>query len=46
VLLGVYAVNEGALAFYTRCGFRRVGTREFVVGQRTYHDFVLARDLD
>jgi ribosomal protein S18 acetylase RimI-like enzyme len=46
VLLGVYAINEGALAFYTRCGFRRVGTREFVAGRRTYHDFVLARDLD
>ena len=46
VLLGVYAVNEGALAFYTRCGFRRVGMRDFVAGRRTYHDFVLARDLD
>lgn len=46
VLLGVYSVNEGALAFYTRCGFRRVGTREFPAGRGTYHDFVLARDLD
>jgi ribosomal protein S18 acetylase RimI-like enzyme len=46
VLLGVYSVNAGALAFYTRCGFRRVGTREFVIRQTAYHDFVLARDLD
>jgi ribosomal protein S18 acetylase RimI-like enzyme len=46
VLLGVYSVNTGALAFYTRCGFRRVGTREFAIRRNVYHDFVLARDLD
>ena len=46
LLLGVYSVNDGALAFYTRCGFRRVGTRDFRAGRGTYHDFVLARDLD
>ena len=46
LLLGVYSVNDGALAFYTRCGFRRIGTREFRAGRRTYHDLVLARDLD
>jgi ribosomal protein S18 acetylase RimI-like enzyme len=46
LLLGVYSVNDGALAFYTRCGFRRSGTREFRAGRRTYHDLVLARDLD
>jgi diamine N-acetyltransferase len=46
LLLGVYAINDAALAFYTRCGFRRVGTREFRIRDRDYHDFVLARDLD
>jgi ribosomal protein S18 acetylase RimI-like enzyme len=46
LLLGVYAVNDAAVAFYTRCGFRRVGTREFAVGAGRYHDYVLARALD
>lgn len=46
LLLGVYSVNDDAVAFYTRCGFRRIGTRDFVAGRRTYHDLVLARDLD
>jgi ribosomal protein S18 acetylase RimI-like enzyme len=46
LLLGVYSLNESALAFYTRCGFRRVGTREFAVGANRYHDYVLARVLD
>jgi ribosomal protein S18 acetylase RimI-like enzyme len=46
LLLGVYSLNENALAFYTRCGFRRIGTREFSVGANHYHDYVLARALD
>jgi ribosomal protein S18 acetylase RimI-like enzyme len=46
LLLGVYSLNEAALAFYTRVGFRRIGTREFCVGRNTYHDFVLALTLD
>jgi ribosomal protein S18 acetylase RimI-like enzyme len=46
LLLGVYSVNDAALAFYTRCGFRRIGTRDFRAGRRTYHDLVLARELD
>lgn len=46
LLLGVYSLNEAALAFYTRVGFRRIGTREFSVGRNTYHDFVLALALD
>lgn len=46
LLLGVYSVNEPAIAFYTRTGFRRIGTREFTVGGGTYHDYVLALALD
>jgi ribosomal protein S18 acetylase RimI-like enzyme len=46
LLLGVYSVNAGALAFYTRSGFRRVGMRQFAIRQSAYQDFVLARDLD
>lgn len=46
LLLGVYSINEGAIAFYTKIGFRRVGTREFTVGRNTYHDYVLALALD
>lgn len=46
LLLGVYSINEAAIAFYTKIGFRRVGTREFSVGRNTYHDYVLALALD
>jgi ribosomal protein S18 acetylase RimI-like enzyme len=46
LLLGVYSANDAAIAFYTRSGFRRIGTREFTVGASTYHDYVLALALD
>lgn len=45
LLLGVYSRNDGAVAFYERYGFRRVGTRQFRVGEHDYHDFVLSMDL-
>jgi GNAT superfamily N-acetyltransferase len=45
MLLGVYAGNARALAFYARHGFRRVGDRQFQVGGNTYDDVVHARDL-
>ncbi len=45
VLLGVYRGNEGAIAFYTRMGFDRCGTRKFRVGAREYDDLVLARSI-
>ncbi|MEC5159281.1 diamine N-acetyltransferase [Janthinobacterium sp. CG_23.3] len=41
VLLGVYAENHDALAFYRRCGFEQVGTRTFRVGATDYHDAIL-----
>lgn len=43
LLLGVYSRNAAALAFYARQGFTRAGTREFLVGASTYHDYILER---
>lgn len=43
--LGVYDGNPGALAFYEREGFRRIGTRTFTVGERTYGNLILALEL-
>lgn len=46
LLLGVKADNHRAIAFYTKQGFRQIGTRRFDVGGTFYDDVVLARDLD
>lgn|SRR5690606_12299788 len=45
LLLGVYAHNARALAFYRKQGFADIGTRRFNVGGRLYDDRVLARPL-
>jgi diamine N-acetyltransferase len=45
LLLGVYAHNARALAFYARQGFRQIGERQFQVGDKNYDDLVLARAL-
>jgi diamine N-acetyltransferase len=45
-LLGVYAQNHRALAFYAKHGFARVGERHFKVGANTYFDHILARQLE
>ena len=45
LLLGVYARNDRALAFYRKQGFADIGTRQFNVGGKLYDDFVLARPL-
>ncbi|SHM26195.1 L-amino acid N-acyltransferase YncA [Duganella sacchari] len=45
VLLGVYAENHDALAFYQRCGFRQIGSRTFRVGDTDYADTILALEL-
>jgi ribosomal protein S18 acetylase RimI-like enzyme len=45
LLLGVYENNTTAIAFYERLGYVEVGTRPFVVGTNTYHDFILALRL-
>ncbi len=45
LLLGVYARNDRALAFYRKQGFADIGTRRFDVGGNLYDDRVLARPL-
>lgn len=45
LLLGVYAHNARAIAFYAKQGFVPIGTRQFAVGGRLYDDVVLARAL-
>lgn len=45
LLLGVYAKNDRALAFYRKQGFSDIGTRQFNVGGNLYDDFVLALPL-
>lgn len=45
LLLGVYADNARALAFYRKQGFARIADRRFRVGNRDYDDVVLARML-
>jgi ribosomal protein S18 acetylase RimI-like enzyme len=45
ILLGVYAKNAKALAFYRKHGFAQVGTRTFQVGSSVFHDLVLGRAL-
>ncbi len=46
LLLGVYAGNGRARAFYTKSGFAQIADRRFGVGDREYDDVVLARQLD
>ena len=45
ILLGVYARNAKALAFYRKHGFVQVGTRTFQVGASVFNDLVLGRPL-
>lgn len=45
LLLGVYANNDKAIAFYQHVGFRKLGTRKFNVGGSFYDDFVMGKDL-
>ena len=45
LLLGVYAGNGRAVAFYRKQGFEPVARRRFQVGPRDYDDIVFARTL-
>ncbi|MBC7983453.1 MAG: GNAT family N-acetyltransferase [Candidatus Obscuribacterales bacterium] len=45
LLLGVYAKNASAIAFYERLGFCRVGHRSFRVGGNNYDDLILSLTL-
>lgn len=46
LLLGVYAHNARAIAFYRKHGFHQIAERQFDVGGKFYDDIVLARDLE
>lgn len=41
LLLGVYAGNQAAIAFYKKQGFTHLADRQFVVGGTAYDDHVL-----
>lgn len=43
--LGVWELNPRAIAFYEKCGFRKVGRQHFMVGSDRQHDYVMARTL-
>jgi ribosomal protein S18 acetylase RimI-like enzyme len=43
--LGVWELNPRAIAFYEKCGFRKVGRQDFMVGSDRQHDYVMARTL-
>ncbi len=45
LLLGVYARNSAAVAFYRRLGYEQIGTRTFQVGANRYDDLVFALRL-
>ncbi len=45
VWLGVNQRNSRAIRFYEKSGFRRVGTKHFLVGDELHDDFVLERPL-
>lgn len=45
LLVGVFAANTRANAFYARQGFVLAGVRKFRVGEGVYDDLVLARTL-
>ena len=45
LLLGVYAGNARARAFYAKNGFAQIAERKFQVGDRFYDDVVLAKPL-
>jgi len=45
LLLGVYAGNHAAIAFYEKQGFAHVADRQFVVGGTAYDDHVMGLRL-
>lgn len=45
LLLGTYEENHRAMAFYSRHGFKQIGTRKFQVGNKVFDDVVLALEV-
>ena len=46
VWLSVWERNPRAIAFYTKCGFRDVGSKLFIVGSDPQTDRVMTREID
>jgi ribosomal protein S18 acetylase RimI-like enzyme len=46
LLLGVYAHNESAIAFYERLGFNKIGVRKFNIGGKGYDDNIMGMSLN
>lgn len=45
MLLGTYEGNHRAMAFYTKQGFSKIGTRKFKVGHEIFDDIIMAKTL-
>ena len=45
IWLGVWEINEPAIRFYRRWGFRSVGTQKFVLGNDIQNDLVMERPV-
>jgi ribosomal protein S18 acetylase RimI-like enzyme len=43
--LGVWSLNPRAIRFYEKCGFGKVGTQTFLLGDDPQQDYVLERAL-
>lgn len=46
IWLGVNQDNIRAQRFYAKFGFKRIGTRQFTVGERVMEDYVMGRMMD
>ena len=46
IWLGVFERNLRAIGFYTKCGFRDVGSHEFVLGSDVQTDRIMVRELE
>lgn len=45
IWLGVWEHNEQAIAFYNRWGFRKVGLKEFLLGNEVQRDLIMSREI-
>ena len=43
--LGVWEKNEGAIRFYERNGFCKIGAHSFLLGDEEQTDFLMRKDL-
>ena len=46
IWLGVWQRNFRAISFYEKWGFKKVGTKEFILGSDPQHDYIMARPVD